>query len=472
MGQWIGKIKMYGLSFTWQLYDTLINRMSEKQNRPSVQNGGLSRRKFLSRTALAASAVGIPWFIPARALGRDGAVAPSEKIVLAGIGLGPRGQYDLSVMLPEEDVQFVAICDVQRSRREQVKQQVDAYYGNRDCRLYSDLFELLARPDIDAVLIATGDHWHALASLLAAKAGKDVYCEKPCGMTMNQVQLLAEGIHRYGRVFQAGTQRRSISNFQHAIHLAHSGKLGRLHTLHASVYVPSIGYDWLPEEPEPPKDQCDWDRWVGPSPWRPYNQKYVQGRWRGHYDFEAGGNFLDWGAHTVDLCQWANQADHTTPIEFEATPTSIVAKYANGVKLVCDFLPDAFGNRDPQYRTSTGTCPVRFEGDEGWVETGDSGEILLSENLQKTLNARAANIVGTNPVGHGRNFLDCVRSRARTTCNQDIMRCSHVACFAAELAWQLGRKLAFDPVKETFVRDDEANRMRFRALREPWSFNL
>ncbi len=431
----------------------------------------VTRRDFLQRTAAAASVAGLPWFIPARALGRDGAVAPSERIVLGGIGLGPRGQYDLSVMLPEKDMQFVAICDVQRSRREKVKQMADAHYGNSDCVMYADLFELLARPDIDAVLIATGDHWHALASLLAARAGKDVYSEKPCGMTIGEIQALADGIHRYGRVFQAGTQRRSVSNFQYAAYLAHTGKLGRLQTLHASVYVPQKNYAWLAEEPEPAKIECDWERWLGPAPWRPYNSRYVSGGWRGHHDFEAGGNFLDWGAHTVDLCQWANQADHTMPIEYEATPTSVEARYANGVKLICDFLPTAFGNRAPQYRTSTGTCPVRYEGDEGWVETGDDSEIVLSENLVKT-RKKLFTGTGLSSAGHGRNFFDCVKSRALTVCNQDIMRRSHIACFAAQLSWQLGRKLTLDPIKEEFVGDEEANRMRRRATREPWSLNI
>ena len=195
----------------------------------------------------------------------------------------------------------------------------------------------------------------------------------------------------------------------------------------------------------------------------------MSGGWRGHHDFEAAGNFPDWGAHTVDLCQWANQGDHTMPIEYEATPNSIVARYANGVKLICDFLPTAFGDRSPQYRTSTGTCPVRFEGDEGWVETGDNGEIALSPSLMKTLRREFAG-TGLSSAGHGRNFFDCVKSRARTVCNQDIMRRSHIACFAAQLSWQLGRKLTLDPVKEEFVGDEEANRMRRRATREPWSF--
>jgi predicted dehydrogenase len=445
--------------------------MNQHHPKARMNSGRLSRRSFLTRTAIAASVVGVPWFIPARALGRGGAVSPNDKIVLGGIGLGPRGQYDLSVMLPEKDVQFVAICDVARGRREQVKKMVDAHYGNQDCQMLGDLFELLARPDIDAVLIATGDHWHALASLLAAKAGKDVYSEKPCGMTVAEIQALADGIHRYGRVFQAGTQRRSVNNFQYAVHLAQSGKLGRLRTLHASVYVPSKNYAWLPAEPEPPREQCDWDRWLGPAPWRPYNSSYVNGGWRGHHDFEAGGNFLDWGAHTVDLCQWANQADHTMPVEYEANATSITASYANGVKLVCDFLPTAFGNRDPQYHTSTGTCPVRFEGDEGWVETGDNSQMIFSDNLAKTLDRQYAG-TGLSSAGHGRNFFDCVRSRAKPVCNQDVMRRSHIACFAAQLSWQLGRKITLDPVKEEFAGDEEANRMRRRATREPWSFNI
>ena len=431
----------------------------------------MNRRVFLGQTLAAGGALALPWFRPARALGRNGAVAPSEKIVLGGIGLGPRGQYDLSMMLPEKDVQFVAICDVQRSRREKIKRMVDAHYGNTDCVMYRDLFALLARPDIDAVLIATGDHWHALASLLAAQAGKDVYSEKPCGLTIHEIQSLADGLQRYGRVFQAGTQRRSIKNFQYAVHLAQRGSLGRLHTLHASVYVPAKSYAWLPAEPEPPRDQCDWDRWLGPAPWRPYNSRYVSGGWRGHHDFEAGGNFLDWGAHTVDLCQWANQADHTMPLEYEATPTAVVAKYANGVKLICDFLPTAFGNRDPQYRTSSGTCPVRFEGDEGWVETGDNGKIVLSDNLAKFQTGQLGG-TGLSSAGHGRNFFDCVKSRAWPVCNPGVMRRAHIACFAAQLAWQLGRKLTLDPVKEEFVGDEEANRMRRRATREPWSFNL
>ncbi|MEM7384139.1 MAG: Gfo/Idh/MocA family oxidoreductase [Verrucomicrobiota bacterium] len=430
-----------------------------------------TRRRFLGRSLSAATGLAMPQFIPARALGRDGAVAPSERIVLAAVGIGPRGRYDLSVMFPEKDVQFVTICDVQRSRREAVKKMADEHYGNNDCTMCRDMFEVFERPDIDAVLVATGDHWHALASILAMKAGKDVYSEKPCGMTIAEVQALADTAHRYGRVFQAGTQRRSLANFQYAVRLAQSGKLGKLHTLHASVYQPSRTYDWLPAEPEPSVEECDWDRWLGPSPWRPYNHQYVAGRWRGHYDFEGAANFPDWGAHTVDLCQWANQSDDTVPIEYEHDANGITARYANGVKLICDFLPTPFGDRAPHYTTSTGTCPVRFEGEEGSAETGDNGEIVLSESLRHTLGRQFAK-PGTSAKTHGRNFFDCVKTRGRTICNEDVMRRSHIACFAAQLSWELNRKLTFDPETERFVNDDEANRRIRRATREPWTFNV
>lgn len=312
-----------------------------KQSNPSMSKAStISRRTFMKRSLATAGALVAPHFVPASALGRNGALPPSERIVLAGIGHGPRGRYDLSVMLPEKDVRFVAVCDVQRSRCLQAKEMVDSHYGNGDCVMYRDMFEVFDRSDVDAVLIATGDRWHALASILAMKAGKDVYSEKPCGMTIREIQALAEAADRYGRVFQAGTQRRSQENFQYAVYLAQSGMLGQLHTLHASVYVPRRTYDWLAAEPEPQQEECDWDRWLGPSPWRPYNKRYVEGGWRGHYDFEGAANFLDWGAHTLDLCQWANRSDHTMPVECEANESGIIGRYANGVRLICDFLPD------------------------------------------------------------------------------------------------------------------------------------
>lgn len=424
-----------------------------------------TRRSFLKQSLATGAAVPLPWMVSASALGLGGAVAASERITLGVIGIGPRCKYVLKAMLAMPDVRCVAIADVQASRREAGKALVDEHYGNKDCVLYRDFRELLARKDIDAVLIATGDRWHAPASILAAKAGKDVYSEKPCGLTIAWCQELADVMKTTKRVFQAGTQRRSVPNFQQAMQLARSGKLGKIHTLYASVYVPQLGNDWLPGEPAPPREVCDWNLWLGPAPWRPYNSKYVAGRWRGYWDFDSGARLLDWGAHTVDLCQWANDADETMPIEYEPSSENITCRYANGVKLVLDFLKTPFGER-PGWIQRLGTCPVRFVGDEGWVETGDSGEIEVHPASLKSELKQFETVAGLDVSAHARNFFDCMRSRSQTAANPQVMRHSHIACHAAALSWVLNRKLTFDPAKEAFVNDDEANSLRSRPARD------
>ena len=417
----------------------------------------IARRTFLKGSAVALATASTATIIPSSALGKDGATVPSDRIVLGGIGVGRRGRYVLGRMLAEKGLQFVAACDVQASRRQYVKDMVDGKHRNKDCAMYRDMFELLGRKDIDSVLVTTGDNWHALASILAAKAGKDVYCEKPCGMMLGDCQDLADTMNRYSRVFQAGTQRRSIGNFQFAVHLARSGKLGKLHTLHASIGRLRVSHAWLAGQPEPDKNVVDWNRWLGPAPWRPYNKRYVQGQWHGYADLNAGASLLDWGSHTVDLCQWANDADETTPITYEPDGGTINARYANGVKLV--IRPDKW--------LGVGTCPVRFEGDEGWIETGDTGRIVLHPASLMGERKRYLR-KGTDPAGHVSNFFDCMRSRGLTAANADVMRQSHLACHAAAIAWRLGRKVTFDPATETFVNDEQANRMCRRAKRAPW----
>ncbi len=423
-----------------------------------------SRRDFLK----SASAVGIalPTIIPSSALGRDGSTAPSERITLGIVGIGPRCRYVLKGMLPHSDVQCVAIADVQKSRRDIGKKLVDEHYGNRDLKLYRDFRAVLGRENIDAVLIATGDRWHASASMLAAEAGKDVYSEKPCGITIDLCQQLSDTMEKKGRVFQAGTQRRSVANFQQAVELAHNGHLGKLHTLHATVYIPEYKTQWLPAQPTPDPDVCDWNMWLGPAPWRPYNKKYVDGGWRGYYDFDSGARLLDWGAHTVDLCQWANQADQTMPISFEPNENNVTAMYANGVKLVIHFLETPFGKR-PGWVQELGTCPVRFEGDAGSVEVGDSGGIVVKPtSLKSKLATLPKKESGLDVKAHSRNWLDCIKSRELPAANHHVMRRSHIACHAAALAWMLNRKLTLDPKTEQFIDDDEANGCRSRPLRD------
>jgi predicted dehydrogenase len=431
----------------------------------------VSRRDLL-RAAVAAA----PTIVSARALGLEpGVAAASERITLGVIGIGPRCRYVLGAMLPQADVQCLAIADVQRTRREAGKKLVDDHYGTTDCRVFRDFRELLDRPGIDAILVATGDRWHGPASMLAAAAGKDVYSEKPCGISIDVCQRLAETFRRTGRIFQAGTQRRSVPNFIAAVDLARSGKLGALRTLHASAYKPALANDWLPAQPTPDREECDWNLWLGPAPWRPFNQQYVDGKWRGYHDFDSGAKLLDWGAHTVDLCQWAGGYDGTTPVEFTPQPTALECRYADGVRLVIDFLPDPFGDRGPNWNTKLGTCPVKFVGDDGWVETGDAGGTdLADEALRPAIGAAAKRIAGTDAALHARNFFDCVKSRQPAVCNADVMRTSHVACHAAALAWILGRPLRFDPAREAFLTadgrpDHEADGLRSRPERDPFA---
>lgn len=428
---------------------------------PAVGGAELSRRGFL-KTALQASALlAAPQVVSAATLGRDGGVAPSERIILGAIGIGNRGSYDLGCFLREPDVQFVAICEVKEVRRQAVKKMADSRYGNNDCRMYRDLRELLARSDIDAVLIATGPNWHATAAITSAKAGKDVYCEKPCTKNIVQSLELAEAFRRTARVFQAGTQRRSLPNFMFAIDLARRGKLGKLKTLHAQpAGLATMMSGWLPAEPEPDKEQVDWDLYLGPAAWRPFNRRLLDG-----FNFEKGGGFvgafggggcLEWGSHCVDLCQWANDADNTSPVEYEKVGNQLHAVYPNGVKLVM---------RDDGW-LPLGSCPVRFEGETGWVETADNGDLVASS--PELLVGKGARISGYPADFHIRNFLDCVKTRGLTRANADVACHSHITCHAANICLILKRKVKFDPQTSFFIDDEEANRLRSEAIREPW----
>ncbi|MBI5397115.1 MAG: Gfo/Idh/MocA family oxidoreductase, partial [Verrucomicrobia bacterium] len=337
----------------------------------------------------------------------------------------------------------------------------DAKYGNQNCVMYRDLRELLARSDIDAVLIATGPNWHALAAITAAKAGKDVYCEKPCSKNISDSLSLAEAFRRTGCVFQAGTQRRSLPNFEFAAGLALRGKLGKLKTLHAHpMGLKTVSSGWMPEDPAPSKEDDDWDLYLGPAAWRPFNN----GLFKSAFHFEKGGGLvgggcLEWGSHCVDLCQWANNADRTAPVEYWPQDGQLHALYANGVKLVV---------RNEGWLPNIGSCPVRYEGETGWVETGDNGDLYTSS--PELLAGKRAKIGGYPANFHVRNFLDCVKSRAQTRADAETACYSHITCHAGNIALFLDRKVTYDPRKHEFIGDEEANRLRSEALREPWRF--
>ncbi len=439
-----------------------------KGNRPLKKK--LNRRECLKTAAAAGAACFMPTIIPASALGRDGAVAPSERIVVGAIGIGSRGEHDLNWILKEADVQFVAICDARKVRREFVKQRVDKHHGNSDCQMYPEMKEFLAtRGDIDAILMATGDRWHALAAILAMRAGKDVYTEKPSCMTIAEGREVVQTARRYGRVYQTGVQRLSEANFVTAIELARSGRLGQIQTVRAHIApwdAAEMSHAWLPAEPQPPKEEVDWDAWLGPCPWRPYNSTYVRGGWRNHYDFHTSC-IGEWGAHTFAQSQAGIDALTTSAVDYHYVHNNsgdgMVAKFGNGVSMV-------LSRGDKWWH---GSCGMRFEGTDGWVACADAykkpeasspslledGEKLLADYMERT----------GRPMNHMRNFLDCVKSREQTVANPDVMHHTMSTVHAANICMWLKRDLKYDPIKEEFD-DPEANRLRTRAQREPWIY--
>ena len=410
----------------------------------------LRRRHFLKN---AAGALALPFVIREGVLGRGAGTSPSDRIVMGTIGIGGRGRHVMQVMMRTGEVQMVAVCDVQRERRLAGKNIVDKFYASKDCKAYRDFRTLLARDDIDAVLIATGDNWHSLLSVLAAKAGKDIYCEKPLSVTIAESRAVVQVVKRYGVVFQCGTQRRNVERFRFAVQLARSGKLGQLKELYAekAPMTPEYQMRTLPPEPEPPAEEMDWDMWLGPAPWRPYNHGYYARRfWGTHLDF-SGGAITEWGSHTVDLCQWANNADDTTPVEYEPAEGTIVGRYANGVKLI--------------FEKGKWPLHVKFVGTEGWIYADDGG----------TVKAEPASLIagkkfgkGYPAEGHVKEFLKCVRTRRTPSSPAWVAHRSVSACHLANICRRLGRPVRWDPQKEMFIGDPMADRLTARAYRSPW----
>jgi hypothetical protein len=445
--------------------------MASSVTNTNAAGGAIGRRRFLKGAVAAGGVLAVPSVIPASALGRDGAAAPSERIVMASIGIGGRGNHDLNWMLSEKDVQFAAVCDVRKTRREYAKAVINDKYKTKDCATYRDIHKLLARPDIDGVVIATGDRWHALASIMAMRAGKDVYCEKPSCFTLAEGQQVVDTARRYARVYQTGTQRLSEANHVFAIEMARSGQLGKIHTVYADIrYRGGSRYDWLAAQPPPPKDEVDWDAWLGPCPWRPYNAKYVNHGWYDFYDFAT--DVAMWGAHTIAQALAGIDMSNVTHMEMEygAPGETMVTHLSNGIKLVLYRVKGVSCWKPCKYWH--GSCGERFDGADGWAGAADgyskpdvSSPELLSE-FKRVLGEYTAKT--QRPMSHVRDFLNCVKSRQATVAGPEIMRDSMSISLAADTCGHLKRNLKFDLIKREFTGDAEANRYRSRAMRAPW----
>ena len=431
----------------------------------------LTRRGFLSHVAAAAAA---PYVITSAALGAADRPAASNRLTVGLIGNGGQGTGHVHGFTGNKMCQSLAVCDVDKGHRERAKDIVEKAYAadKRDgkykgCDAYGDFRELLARDDIDLVLIATPDHWHGLVSIAAAKAGKDIYCEKPATRTIAEGRAVCNAVKKFARVFQTGSQERSNRNARYACELVRNGRIGKVHTVEVNLPV-DHGHCAMPKAPSPVPDGFDYNFWLGPAPDAPY---YPQ---RCHFSFRyirdyAMGEFSDRGAHVLDIAHWGMGCDDTGPVEIsgkgqypkdELFNTFRVfkceLKYANGMTLLVE---------------SRGPRGVKFIGDKGWINvaihgaslSASDGELLKSKIGPDEIHLHES--IG----GHREDFIKAVRTRGEAVAPAEVGHRTNSACCLCEMAMLLERPLKWDPKAEKFVNDAEADRMISRTMRPPWS---
>jgi len=423
----------------------------------------LTRREFFRAAAAAAAA---PYVLTSTALGGEGALPASERIALGFIGLGGRGGGILKHFLQQGVSEPIAVCDVWKNRAEAWSKRLGA-----GVTAYQDFRDLLARRDIDAVVIATPDHWHVLQSIAAVRAGKDVFCEKPLAPTVREGRALCDAVERYGRIFLHGTHQRSFGRFRLACEIVRNERIGKLHT----IRVCERG-SWAdavrPVQPVPP--ELDYDLWLGQAPEIPYvGQALGGGMWQCRSDYSAGW-ISGCGVHPLDIAQWGNGTDRTGPVEVEgrgvypkdgfndtAIDWHVEMTYSNGVRLI--FTSTHNDVNSPE-------VGARFEGAEGWVMAHGNAFSILAEppSLLQTV-IRPGEIRLPRSDNHATHFLECIRSRQETVAPAEVAHRSTTLCLISDIAMRLGRKLRWDPEREEFVGDDEANRLLARSMRAPWT---
>lgn len=435
----------------------------------------LNRRQFIQTAALAAAA---PLILPSRVFGAGDEVAPSERIAIGCIGVGRMGVGDLKELIKYPPVQIVAVCDVDAHRAKAAQNAVEKHYAKergsgkyKGCGIHHEFEELLARSDIDAVSIVTPDHWHAIPAIAAAKAGKDIFLQKPLTLTIAEGRALSDAVRKHQRVFQTGSQQRSESNFRFACELARNGRLGKLQTVKVGFGTdPTCGLE--PEMPVP--KWLDYNRWLGQAPEKPYTENRVHPQegydrpgWLRIRDY-GSGMMTGWGSHHLDIAQWGMGAEYSGPVEITGKGEfpdpkehlwdvhgafNIDYTYANGVRVNC---------------ADTNTGGIRFEGTEGWVWV-TRGEIKAEPASLLTTEIGPNEIHLYKSNDHKGNFLDCIKTRAETVAPVEIAHRSCTTCILGEIAMRLGRTLKWDPGKEQFVNDPEADKERSRVMRAPWT---
>lgn len=425
----------------------------------------LNRRQFLkSATGITAGAIAFPYIVSSSALGKAGRAAASERIVMGCIGVGGRGSGNMRTFLGTGEVEVVAVSDVDTDRRNKTLDFLATKYDRKGCAGYSDFCELLAREDIDAVSIGSPDHWHGLMSIAAAKAGKDIYCEKPLVHTVPEGRALVEAVRRYNRILQTGSQERS-GRARYACELVRNGRIGKLHTIRTNLPTSKKQID--PQPPMPVPEGFDYDMWLGPAPWAPYTAKRCHGIFRWNRDY-SDGELTDRGAHVNDIALWGAEPWLKGPIEINgqgefpkdglwntAIAYKINYRYASGINW---------------FLTSEGPRGIQFEGTKGWIFVHIHGAKLEAEPasvIQSVIGPDEIHL-HESPGGHHADFLRSIRTRQDPAAPVEAGHKTATFCHIGNMALLLGRKVKWDQENEWFIGDEQASRMVLRPMRSPW----
>jgi predicted dehydrogenase len=427
----------------------------------------VNRRQFLrSATAAAAGLAVFPYVVPSSALGKAGSVAPSNRLVHGCIGVGGRGTGVMKGFLGRNDIQIVAVCDVDKAHRDAAQKTVDQKYGNGDCATYHDFREVIARTDIDTLSLAMPDHWHSIPAIMAARAGKDIYAEKPLARTIYEGRQMVKAVEQYQRIWQTGSQQRSDAKFHRACELVRNGRIGKVSRV--EVGLPT-GREGPPAEVKPVPQGLDWDFWLGPAPWRPYmefGKRGVHWDWRWILDF-SGGQLTDWAGHHIDIAHWGLGLERTGPVEIEGrgeyprdgiynVPMTykFTCKYADGVEITVA--------NNKQVRQG-----ATWYGEKGWIYvTRGKIEANPPEILHETIGPGEIRLYESRD--HVGNFVECVKDRRETVAPIEVGHRSISVGLLGEIAMLTQQRLQWDPQNERFLNSDEANRMLRRPMRSPW----
>ncbi len=438
------------------------------KNKVSLQP--LNRRHFLKSMALTAGAIGFPTILPSSVLGAGRKISPNDRITVGCIGVGGRGTMVMKGLLELPDVQVVAVCDTYADRKQKAKDAVDKKYSNQDCKTYGDFREVLARKDIDAVVIAAQDHWHALMATAAAKAGKHIYCEKPFGVSFRDCKVIRDAVRKKKVVFQTGTQQRSDRKFRQACELARNGYLGKIHTVEVGSPCPEYkpGYKG-PMDPQPVPEGFDWNMWCGPAEFKPYNPGRVAWPdWYLIWDYCAGF-IVNWGVHHLDIASWGCPEIGAASFEVECqanyrhegfTDNSLdwqsTFNFPSGLKLIYS----------DNKRVKSG---CKFIGDQGWVHV-DRPHIESGPESLLEIKLKDSDLHLRKSADHGADFIAAIRAGTQPVADVDAGYKASYLGMVADISGRLNKRLNWDAKKEKFIGADDANALLARPLRAPWKF--